>query len=439
MEDASEPLPLPKKNRLSSWTSSEGFDIRKYHALPIEEEVHLGRPTCLCKDADVPKTGEPFYTQLGACDKKEALASGFHGSLKCLLGLPSLPSSSVTLTEVFFKTWEAPACVTTAQVVAHNGDIITRGGEEELLRVLYRVRPGHYDGCNSKYVTVAFILWDALTLGEARQLYEECTPIVPYWKPGHGKITKPASKAHEEECFCQGRGALRKQVRSYTVGCTWSNYDRTCKWGTSPDPRPYANFPDDSPLTPEQKQDFSATIRTNVDGLADKVGLIFKHLCSQAFETMTANDQWSNCRVGTPGDTARPFSSVTFLSDMSCHSHYDENNLRKAACGVVTIREPGTENNSTDQFHLITNYSSREGSKEGNLALDLSSGSLLVECANLLKHSTSAIACPNPKKPKRFVAVLVQSIRLDLPLHGSSVELAQDEVQRDKLREQGFT
>ena len=147
------------------------------------------------------------------------------------------------------------------------------------------------------------------------------------------------------------------------------------------------------------------------------------------------------CRLGS-GRVPRPFSSCTFVRDFSAHRHHDRNNLRNGVTAAVTLRQPGLEGLPCDQYHLMTNYSLTAGSKKGNLALDLPSGSVLVTHAFRLVHATTAVKDPCRKWPKRCACILIQHIKLDLPLHGQAAcrasLLGKSEAEVARLKQQGF-
>ena len=156
---------------------------------------------------------------------------------------------------------------------------------------------------------------------------------------------------------------------------------------------------------------------------------------------MTKYNNFCDCRLGN-WELGRPFSSCTFVRDFSAHKHFDKMNLRDGVTAAVTLRRPELERSACDQYHLMTDYSLKADSKKGNLALDLPSGSVLVTHALRLVHATTSVKDPCRERPKRCACILIQHIKLDLPIHGQKESraslLGKDEAGVAKLRQQGF-
>ena len=112
---------------------------------------------------------------------------------------------------------------------------------------------------------------------------------------------------------------------------------------------------------------------------------------------------------------------------------------------AITLLKPGRAQQGPPQYHLFRDYSLRPNSPEGNLALSLPDGALLMEAAKLLWHATTPVQGASRLTPERIGVILVQHQHLRLPLHGQRSEFAgrhfpEEEAghQAQKLRELGF-
>ena len=76
-----------------------------------------------------------------------------------------------------------------------------------------------------------------------------------------------------------------------------------------------------------------------------------------------------------------------------------------------------------------------ENSHIGGLAIALGNGSVLIECAKVELHATSALKDPNCRDPKRISAVFYQHRNLDRPEHGREEMMRKEMVkmQRDHI------
>ena len=126
-------------------------------------------------------------------------------------------------------------------------------------------------------------------------------------------------------------------------------------------------------------------VETEFEELINKVNDFVVPWLAQAAPEACANMNFFSefaywCRFGKL--LIKPFSAVTFVCDYSAHSHYDKNNMEKGAVCILTLCKP-KYNPSESQLHVLNQYSTSEESVTSGLGLELSHGSILVECPKM--------------------------------------------------------
>ena len=170
---------------------------------------------------------------------------------------------------------------------------------------------------------------------------------------------------------------------SYTFGCSWTMYQNICKFCRSSEVHKFK-------LKKKSAEEHLAAL---CEELTNTVSPAFKVMAPDSFNNMDLfSEVASDCRVGAPGN--RVFSGVTCVSDFCAHSHKDTNNMIGGATAVVTLLRPEDREvlePEDQQFHVLPLYVPDGARESGGIGFALTHGSILVECAKLELHATTAL------------------------------------------------
>ena len=428
------------RTKLSKWSgTSEGYNHRCKHVPRTE----LLTDNCLCFELGT-HTSDPAYTHLGSASSFPELRAHFLNQLKgnaeelqlCQHGLDH--PNAVILTEVFRVDWKPPECTKFERLDPQ--DRIKRL-EGEQVRVVALARAGHKAECTSRVVALAVVYWAAISQEDARAGYDELTRgnvLSSFVMDNRDNSRRNSDKGKVRTCRCNGDPNVQAEGRSYTMGCTWSERTRGCKWGETASHPPKSFYPQTLEKKAEQARghEIESQVRAATFLLADKVTPAFKAVTPKAWSNMVACDNWSSCRIGN--NKPRPFGSASLVCDYAAHPHTDRRNMEQGATVALTLRKPGTEEGPPSQVHVFTDYTSQKGSGKGNMSIELLSGTILIEVALHLRHSTTPVSNPSAELPSRIGVILVQHHALEVPLHGQRLEYCDDPALRQRLLALGW-
>ena len=219
------------------------------------------------------------------------------------------------------------------------------------------------------------------------------------------QLPRGCAQNTKKSCACN----KNSEGFSASFGCGKHKFEPICKYAKSK-PERVLKFKSSDPQC-------SAELSSVLNNLADLAGDHLLMVAPDAHRAMCPDGASSSCRIGYRGK--KPFSSVTLVSDFSAHTHTDRNNVAGGATAVVTLRPKGGDIDQNS--HVLPNFKPARAFAErsGGLTFNLTSGSLLIEVAKLLKHATTAVKCyGNEPRPCRIGVVFYQHEHLNLPVHG---------------------
>ncbi|ENN78720.1 hypothetical protein YQE_04892, partial [Dendroctonus ponderosae] len=413
-------------------------------------------PQCHCfpQNQSPPEPGT-FYTHLGCANSLQTLRRNLEGQTG--VNGPAIRIEKVKHTGKEGKT--AQGCPVAKWVSFSKCAVYRRVNVEEKYLVIVKHRTGHT--CHSAYIIICLVVWEGVSSSTSDELYGLLTDKLNKF----GLPTKRRCSTNDARtCACQGVDEETCGA-SYSFGCSWSMYYNGCKFARSKDVRKFR-------LSVKEEE---TSLETSLGKLLDHIGPMYQTLAPRSFANQTSCEESAlECRLGTkPG---RPFSGVTVSMDFCDHSHKEIHNMTDGCTVVVTLtKHRALTKPVEEQLHVLPAYVPDEtnefGSKEdqdakvekgemdvftnpgkvsranepndrnvkppksvdvkltdnsecfrdpeiGGVAIALSHGSVLFECAKHELHATTSLKNPNRTDPTRISLVFYQHRNLNKSQHG---------------------
>ncbi|RZF33620.1 hypothetical protein LSTR_LSTR006998 [Laodelphax striatellus] len=318
--------------------------------------------TCDCNVG--PENGH-FYTHLGAAPSIASLRNkfesqtGFKGNALRIEKVIETRNEGKSETGCPLAKW-----------------VIRRSSPSEKLLLVVKTRENH--NCDQRIVVVVIVAWDGLPANEADDLYD----FMSKNQSNFGDpVKRGCSSNRKKTCSCQGDNPESSGV-SFSFGCSFSVFFSGCKFARSKDAKKF----NVSELSVQSELEMCTEL------LVYRMSVLLRTLAPTAYQTMIKNKEGVECRLGCLSNLeVSPFAGLTLCMDFCAHAHRDINNM---------------ENGSTVD-------------PMGGVALALSHGSVLLECARHELHASTALRNPNRASPSRIAVVLYQHKMLNKRNHGA--------------------
>ncbi|XP_054168195.1 methylcytosine dioxygenase TET2-like [Oppia nitens] len=290
----------------------------------------------------------PYYKQLG-------YSSSIKGIRKILENRIGLYGNAIRIELVIYMDKEGKS----KEGCPIAKSIIRRSSSQEIVLALVRRRKGHK--CQSSYIIVSIVVWDAIDLQFADNLFDMIVNKVnDYGIPTKRRCAQNESKT----CGCQGTD-ISTNGACYSYGCGWSMFTNGCKFRNSQH-KNIRKFR-------LKKRNHEYELEYHLNKLATGLATLYEAIAPDAYHNQIFFEkQGSDCRVGN--GNGRPFSGVTVCLDFCAHTHKDQHNMNNGSTLVVTLtnRSHLKTDCIDEQFHVLPMYSIARYDELGSVDKQLS-------------------------------------------------------------------
>jgi hypothetical protein len=220
------------------------------------------------------------------------------------------------------------------------------------------------------------------------------------------KIELKTKSELDKHCQCNGPPSARRGGFA-TWGCTLSKFGTPrCKFF-----QPSASGRKKFHLKNRNLND--TVVEEIVQSLSDVVTDQVVRLAPIAAKYMS--DEASNATCCRLGSRNKLFSAMSLNSNFRIHSHVDKRDFPNGLTALLNVNK---DDEVAGQLHVLVNYALTEGGTPG-IAINLGSGTLLIECAAREWHGSTKPIGQDLKVPSRVALVYFTHRNLNLPNHGA--------------------